>query len=55
MAKHDYSADSAHDPHPLLLTAAGRFMPPDGAAARMASALPPLHGTNVPVISITRS
>ena len=46
MAKHHYSADSARDPHPLSLTAAGRCMPPDGIAARMASALPPRLALN---------
>lgn len=54
MAKIHYSADSAHDPHPLLLTAAGRFLPPDGIAARMASALPP-HEAGITITSITRS
>jgi hypothetical protein len=43
MAKHHYSADSARDPHPLSLIAAGRSMPPDGIANQMASALPPRH------------
>jgi hypothetical protein len=41
MAKHHYNHDSWFDPHPLLLTAAGRFLPPDGVAARPASARPP--------------
>ena len=54
MAKTHYSADSAHDPHPLLLTAAGRFLPPDGIAARMASGLPSCRA-GVAAISITRS
>ena len=54
MAKHHYSADSARDPHPLLLTAAGCCMPPDGVAARMASAQP-LYDTGVTHTSIIRS
>ena len=54
MAKNHYNGDSPYNSHPLLLTAAGRFMPPDAVAARMASALP-LQGTNVTVPSITRS
>jgi len=54
MAKHHYNGDSPYNPYPLLSTAAGRFMAPDGVAARMASALPP-HRTNVTVTSVTRS
>jgi hypothetical protein len=54
MAKTHYSADSSRDPHPLLLTAAGRGMPPDGVAARMASAQPP-HEAGLTITSITNS
>jgi hypothetical protein len=53
MAKKHYSADSACDPHPLLLTAAGRGMSPDGVAARMAYALPSRHAS-VTAITIIR-
>jgi hypothetical protein len=54
MAKHHYSADSSRDPHPLSLAAAGLFVPPDGIAARMASALPPRH-CGLALNSITHS
>lgn len=54
MAKHHYNGDSPYNPYPLLLTAAGRFMAPDGVAARMASALPP-HEAGITVNSITHS
>jgi hypothetical protein len=50
MAKTYYSADSAHDPHPLL-TAASRCMPPDGIVA---CTLPP-HAAGVSITSLTRS
>jgi hypothetical protein len=41
MAKHHYNHDSWFDPHPLLLTAIGRCLPPDGIATRRAWARPP--------------
>jgi hypothetical protein len=41
MAKHHYNHDSWFHPHPLLLTAIGRFPLPEGIAARRASARPP--------------
>lgn len=53
MAKIHYNGDSPCNPHPLL-TAAGSFLPPDGIAARTASALPP-HEAGLPVTSITNS
>jgi hypothetical protein len=40
MATNHYSADSAPDPHPMMLAAAGGFMPPDGIAARTVFGLP---------------
>lgn len=42
MAENHYS-NSPRDPHPPLLTAAGRTLPSEGIAARMASGLPPRH------------
>jgi hypothetical protein len=53
MAKHHYNADSSRDP-PLLPTAAGHFLPPDGTAACMAFGLPSCRA-GVSSISITRS
>jgi len=54
MAKKHYSADSARDHRPLLLTAVVHGIPPGGVAARMASALPSCHA-GVTAISVTRS
>jgi hypothetical protein len=52
MATNHYNADSAHDPHLLLLTDNGGFMPPGDIAACTASALPPHFAGVTP---ITRS
>ena len=54
MAKHHYNADSSRDPHPLLPTAAGHFLPPGDTAACMAFSLPSCRA-GVSSISITRS
>jgi hypothetical protein len=54
MATNYYSADSAYDPHPLLLNAAGSFVPTGDIVTCMAS-VRSLHTDGVTPPSFTQS